>query len=86
MPIDQSKLGQHIQDQMETIENDPDVPDDAEIGAIITIVELGKEGDGAEQEGLRNLRVRTNVPPTIAIGLMEEAKAIQLGMLGGGNA
>jgi len=84
MPIDQTKIGQHIQKQMEAIENDPDVPDDAEVGAIITIVELQKAGEGPEQEGgIRNLRVRTNVPPTIAIGLMEEAKAIQLGMLGG---
>lgn len=82
MAIDQSKLGQHIQEQMQAIEDDPDVPDDAEIGAIITIVELGKVGEGPEQEGgLRNMRVRTNVPPHIAIGLLEEAKAIQLGML-----
>ena len=79
MAIDQSKLGQHIQEQMEAIEEDPDVPEDAEIGAILTVVELGKAAEGPEQEGgLRNMRVRTNVPPHIAIGLLEEAKAIQL--------
>jgi hypothetical protein len=71
---------------MEAIENDPDVPDDAEIGAILTIVEVGKAPGGEEQEdGLRSLRVRTNTPPHVAIGLLEEAKTIQLGMLMGGG-
>jgi hypothetical protein len=84
MATDQTKLGQHIQDQMEAIENDPNVPDDAEIGAIVTIVELGKVGEGPEQEGgFRNLRVRSNVQPHVTIGLLEEAKSTQLGIIGG---
>jgi hypothetical protein len=84
MAIDQSKLGNHIQDQMEAIEGDADVPDDAEIGAIITLVELGKAPENpGEEGGYRNMRVRSNVPPHVAIGLLEEAKAIQLGMLHG---
>ncbi|MDX6589571.1 MAG: hypothetical protein QOI84_845 [Solirubrobacterales bacterium] len=80
MAIDQSKLGQHIQEQMAAIEQDSDVPDDAEIGGIITIVEvLGPEDE--EGQRVRNMRVRTNVPPHVAIGLLEESKAIQLSML-----
>lgn len=77
MPIDQSKLGQHIQEQMEAIEQDPDVPDGAEINSIVTIVEVI-----APDEEMRNLRIRTNVPPHVAIGLLEEGKGIQLRMLG----
>ena len=79
MPIDQSKLGQHIQEQMEAIESDPNIPDDAEINSILTIVEVI-----SKEKGVRSMRLRKNVPPTVAIGLLEEAKAIQLRELGGG--
>ena len=79
MAIDQSKLGKLIQEQMEAIEGDPNIPDDAEINSILTIVEVI-----SKEEGLRNMRVRKNVPPTVAIGLLEEAKAMQLRELGGG--
>lgn len=71
VPIDQSRLGQHIQEQMQAIENDPEVPEDAEIGAIVTIVEIGnQEGSG--------IRVRANCPAHIAVGLLETAKIVQL--------
>jgi hypothetical protein len=76
MPIDQSKLGQHIQEQMQAIENDPDVPEDAEIGAIVSIVEIGSQ----EEQG-SGMRIRANVPPHIAVGLLESGKAIQLKMM-----
>ncbi len=80
MAIDQTQIGQHIQEQMEAIEQDPNVSDDLEVGAIITIVELGKqEGD----QTLRNFRVRSNRDPWMTIGLLEEAKEVQLGMIGG---
>jgi hypothetical protein len=76
--IDQSKLGQHIQEQMQAIEEDPDIPDNAEIGGIITIVEVI-----APEQGYSNMRVRPNVPAYYAAGLLESAKAMQLKMMGG---
>jgi hypothetical protein len=80
MTIDQSPLSTHIMEQMEAIEQDPEVPDNAEIGGIVTIVEvLGpEEGDGTRNRGFR---VRSNLPPHFTIGVLEEAKMIQLGML-----
>ncbi len=83
MGIDQAKLGQHIQEQMAAIEGDSAVPDHAEIGAIVTIVEITAPGEQPAEQ-LRNLRTRSNVPPHIAIGLLEEAKMMQLAMLQGG--
>lgn len=76
MAIDQSKLGQLIQDQMQAIEDDPDVPEDAEIGAVVSIVEIGSQS----QEG-SGMRIRTNVPPHVAVGLLESGKAVQLKMM-----
>ncbi len=80
MAIDQSRLGTHISEQMEAIEQDPEVPDDAEIGGIVTIVEVvgPDEGDGMRGRGFR---VRSNLPPHVTIGVLEEAKMIQLGMI-----
>lgn len=77
MPIDQTPLGQHMQEQMAAIEGDPNVPDGASIGAVITIVEVvgPDEGEGPQS---RNLRVRANSQPHVSIGLLEEAKMIQL--------
>lgn len=67
-------------EQMEAIEQDPEVPDEAEIGGIVTLVEVvGPE----EENGMRGrgFRVRSNLPPHVTIGVLEEAKLIQLGML-----
>jgi hypothetical protein len=80
MTINQSPLSTHIMEQMEAIEQDPEVPDKAEIGGIVTLVEvIGPE----EENGLRGrgFRVRSNLPPHVTIGVLEEAKMIQLGML-----
>jgi hypothetical protein len=80
MAIDQSPLGQHIQQQMQEIEEDPDIPNDAQIGRIVTIVEVvgapGKEGE------FTNVRVNANARPYVAIGLLEVAKNIQLKGMG----
>lgn len=78
MAIDQSKLGNHIAEQMKAIEDDPNIPEDAEINSILTIVEVI-----SKESGIRNMRLRKNVPPTVAIGLLEEAKAMELRELGG---
>jgi hypothetical protein len=84
MEIDQSSLGAHIGEQMQAIEEDPDVPEGAEIGAIVTLVEvLGPEQpDGTR---FRNFRVRSNIPPHPTIGALEEAKLGQLAMVQQGS-
>jgi hypothetical protein len=80
MAIDQSPLGQHIQEQMQEIENDPEIPDQAQVGRIVTIVEIiGPEG---EEDGFTNVRVRANARPYVAVGLLEVAKMVQLKMMG----
>lgn len=77
MGIDQSKLGRHMQEQMQEIENDPEIPDDAQIGSILTIVEVvGTESDYA------NIRVRSNARPYVALGLLGVAKATQMKAMG----
>jgi hypothetical protein len=84
VPIDQTPLGQHMQEQMAAIEQDPNVADGSAIGGIITIVEVvgPDEGDGGQR---RNLRVRSNAHPHVSIGLLEEAKMVQLMTIQGGG-
>jgi hypothetical protein len=59
------------------------VPDEAQIGGIVTLVEVvgPNEGDGMRGRGFR---VRSNLPPHVTIGILEEAKMFQLGMIHGG--
>jgi hypothetical protein len=80
MAIDQTPLSNHIMEQMQAIEGDPEISDDAEIGAIITLVEIigPQKPDGSRARGFR---VRSNVPPHPAIGMLEEAKTAQLSMI-----
>jgi hypothetical protein len=82
--IDQTPLSTHIMEQMEAIEQDPEVPDEAEIGGIVTLVEVVAPPD---EEGMqwRGFRVRSNLPPHMTIGLLEEAKMFPLGAVMGGN-
>lgn len=80
MPIDQSPLGQHIQEQMQEIENDPEIPDDAQIGRVLTIVEI--IGPKGKEDEYTNVRVRANARPYVAVGLLEMAKGIQLKTMG----
>jgi len=80
MAIDQSKLGQLIQEQMQEIENDPDIPENAQIGRVVSIVEIvGPKGQEGE---FTNIRVRANARPYVAIGLLEVAKIGQLKQMG----
>lgn len=82
MSIDQSPLGQHIQELMQEIEDDPDIPDNTQIGRIVTIVEV-VGGEGQEDE-FTHVRVRANARPYVAIGLLEVAKLLQLKAMGAG--
>lgn len=80
MAIAQGPLGNHIAKQMEEIERDSDIPEDAQIGRIVTIVEVvGPKGKEAE---FTSVRVRANARPYVAIGLLEVAKIIQLKQMG----
>jgi hypothetical protein len=80
MALDQTKLGQHIQDQMEAIEQDPGISDNAQIGDIVTVVEIIDPGPGdAPEPGTevnlsRSVRARHSGMPHVGIGLLEEAK------------
>ena len=82
MAIDQSPLGNHIQEMMQEIEQDPDIPDGAHINRIITIVEIEAPGDTPE-EAEAMIRMRSNARPYVAIGFLEVAKALQLKMMTG---
>lgn len=79
MAIDQSALGQQTQALMEEIENDPDIPDEGQIGRVIMIVEVvGQTGD----ESSVNIRVNSGASPYVAVGFLEVAKQMQLKMMG----
>lgn len=80
MAIDQSPLGQHIQEVMQEIEDDSDIPDNAQIGRIVTIVEVIGPKDAPDE--FTHVRVRANARPYVAIGLLEIAKRIQLKVMG----
>ncbi len=84
MALDQTKLGEHISAQMEAIEQDPGISDDAQIGDIVTIVEVLVPNPDNPEEVARNVRVRATGMPHVGIGLLEEAKAMQIRMGHGG--
>jgi hypothetical protein len=79
MAIDQKALGQQAQALMEEIENDPDIPDEGQIGRVIMIVEVLGQSDG---ENSVNIRVNTGANPHVAIGFLEVAKQMQLKVMG----
>lgn len=80
MAIDQSGFGQHIQALMQEIDEDPEIPENAQIGRILTIVEvLGKDGEN----DFAHIRVNSNARPYVALGFLEVAKAMQMKMMGG---
>ncbi len=80
MTIDQSGFGQHIQALMQEIEEDPDIPENAQIGRILTIVEVvGTD----EESDFAHIRVRSNARPYVALGFLEVAKAMQMKIMGG---
>jgi len=81
MGIDQGKFGQLVQEQMEAIEQDPQISENAQIGDVVTIVEILDPGPGAPpEEGepvelTRSVRWRQTGMPHVGIGLMDEAHA-----------
>lgn len=77
MPLDQSKVGQHITAQMEALE--ADYGDDCEIGDICTIVEVvGPHGS--------HVRVRSSdMRPHVVIGLLRISEEMFLSAMRGGS-
>jgi hypothetical protein len=79
MALDQSKLGQHISAMMEAIESDPNISDNAQIGDILTVVEILDPGPGdppkpGDQVELRqSIRRRWTGMPQKAIGLLTQS-------------
>jgi len=79
--IDQSGFGQHIQALMQEIEEDPQIPENAKIGRVVTIVEVvGSDGE----KDFANIRVSSTARPYVALGFLEVAKAIQKKLMFGG--
>ncbi len=76
MPLDQSKVGQHITAQMEALE--ADYGDDCEIGDVCTIVEVvGPHGS--------HVRVRaSDMRPHVVIGLLRISEEMFLSAMRGG--
>jgi hypothetical protein len=79
MALDQSKVGQHIAEQMEAIEADyGEREGDWQIGDICTIVEVrGPEG--------AQVRMRSSASsPHATLGLLKVAELFAISTLGGG--
>jgi hypothetical protein len=78
MPLNQQKIGQLVQEQMEALEKN--YGDDCEVGAICTIVEvLGPHGS--------HVRMRSNIERQyVLIGLLRTAELTTLRALDGGDA
>lgn len=78
MPLDQSKMGRVVAEQMEALEADYD--EDCEIGNVCAIVEVvGPHGS--------HLRVRgSDMRPHIMIGLLRLSEGMFLGGLRAGPA
>jgi hypothetical protein len=80
MPVDQSRVGKHMAEQMEAIEEAyRDVEGEFEIGDICTIVEVRGPGHS-------DVRMRPNVSSVHGIfGLLKMAELITLNGMGGGG-
>lgn len=80
MSLDQSKVGQHIAQQMEAIETDyGDSDEQYEIGDICTIVEVrGPEGSQVRMRSTASAAHST-------LGLLKIAEQIALGNYGGSS-
>lgn len=81
MAIDQSKIGQVVTAQMEAIEDEYGDAPDAEVEAVITIVQIvSGHGDGVASE----IRMRCNVEdPYLTLGLMRAAEQTVIQGFGG---
>jgi hypothetical protein len=85
MALDGSILGTCASEQMEALETDYGTDENAEVGAVMTIVQVLKRLDG-EGEFSSTVRMRHNVAdPYAAIGYLRAAEQTILRQLGGGT-
>jgi hypothetical protein len=85
MALDGTILGNCASEQMEALEVDYGDDDDAEIGAVITIVQVLKRLDG-EDNYSSTVRMRHNIAdPYAAIGYLRAAEQTIIRQLGGGQ-
>jgi hypothetical protein len=85
MALDGSILGTCASEQMEALETDYGTDENAEVGAVITIVQVLKQLDG-EAEFSSTVRMRHNIAdPYAAIGYLRAAEQTILRQLGGGT-
>ncbi len=83
MALDGTILGNCASEQMEALEVDYGDDDDAEIGAVITIVQVLKKLDG-EDEYTSIVRMRHNIAdPYAAIGYLRAPEQTIIRQLGG---
>jgi hypothetical protein len=85
MALDGTILGNCASEQMEALEVDYGDDDDAEIGAVITIVQVLKRLEG-EDNYSSTVRMRHNIAdPYAAIGYLRAAEQTIIRQLGGGQ-
>ena len=89
MPLDGSVLGNCASEQMEALDEAYGDDDAAEIGAVLTIVQVLKRIDGDGEDGddySSTVRIRHNIPdPYAAIGYLRAAEQSIIQQISGGE-
>jgi hypothetical protein len=90
MPLDGTVLGNCASEQMEALDEAYGDDDTAEIGAVITIVQVLKrldgDGDGDAEDYSSTVRIRHNIPdPYAAIGYLRAAEQSIIHQISGGE-
>jgi len=87
MPLDGTVLGNCASEQMEALDEAYGEDETAEIGAVITIVQVLKRLDGEDGEDFSStVRIRHNIPdPYAAIGYLRAAEQSIVQQISGGE-
>jgi hypothetical protein len=87
MPLDGTVLGNCASEQMEALDEAYGGDETAEIGAVITIVQVLKQVDGSDGEDFSStVRIRHNIPdPYAAIGYLRAAEQSIVQQISGGE-
>ncbi|HXB14534.1 MAG TPA: hypothetical protein VNV44_02195 [Solirubrobacteraceae bacterium] len=86
MPLDGSVLGNCASEQMEALDEAYGDDDTAEIGAVLTIVQVLKRLDGDGEDYSSTVRIRHNIPdPYAAIGYLRAAEQSIIQQISGGE-
>ncbi|HTR72298.1 MAG TPA: hypothetical protein VMG80_01775 [Solirubrobacteraceae bacterium] len=88
MPLDGTVLGNCASEQMEALDEAYGEDDSAEIGAVLTIVQVLKrlDGDGNTDDYSSTVRIRHNIAdPYAAIGYLRAAEQSIIAQISGGE-